>query len=44
VQSISGIAVQTEQGMLQTRKTVDELARLAEELKGKLAQFTVAGG
>ena len=32
VQSIAGVAVQTEQGVLQTRKTVDELVRLAEEL------------
>jgi methyl-accepting chemotaxis protein len=44
VQSISSVAVQTEQGMLQTRKTVDELARLAEELRGKLAQFTIVAG
>ncbi len=39
VQSIAGVAVQTEQGVLQTRKTVDELARLAEELTSNLARF-----
>jgi len=39
VQSIAGVAVQTEQGVLQTRKTVDELARLAEELTRNLARF-----
>jgi len=44
VQSISGVAVQTEEGMLQTRKTVDELARLAEELRAKLARFKIVAG
>jgi methyl-accepting chemotaxis protein len=44
VQSISGVAVQTEAGMLQTRKTVDELARLAEELRAKLARFKIVAG
>lgn len=42
VQSIAGVAVQTEQGALQTRKTVDELARLAEELTASLARFKLA--
>ena len=42
VQSIAGVAVQTEQGVLQTRKTVDELARLAEELTSNLARFKLA--
>src|SRR5919198_3393018 len=36
VQSIAGVAVQTEQGVLQTRKTVDQLVRLAEELSSSL--------
>ncbi len=39
VQSIASVAVQTEQGVLQTRKTVDELARLAEELTASLTRF-----
>jgi methyl-accepting chemotaxis protein len=43
VQSIAGVAVQTEQGVLQSRKTVDELARLAEELTASLARFKLAG-
>jgi twitching motility protein PilJ len=42
VQSIAGVAVQTEQGVLQTRKTVDELAQLAEELTSTLARFKLA--
>ena len=42
VQSIAGVAVQTEQGVLQSRKTVDELARLAEELTASLARFKLA--
>jgi methyl-accepting chemotaxis protein len=42
VQSIAGVAVQTEQGVLQTRKTVDQLARLAEELKASLSRFKLA--
>jgi twitching motility protein PilJ len=39
VQSIAGVAVQTEQGVLQTRKTVDQLVRLAEELTSSLSRF-----
>ncbi|MGH7266243.1 MAG: methyl-accepting chemotaxis protein, partial [Candidatus Rokuibacteriota bacterium] len=42
VQSIAGVAVQTEQGVLQARKTVDELVRLAEELTASLARFKLA--
>jgi methyl-accepting chemotaxis protein len=42
VQSIAGAAVQTEQGVLQSRKTVEELARLAEELTAKLSRFKLA--
>jgi len=42
VQSIAGVAVQTEQGVLQTRKTVDQLVRLAEELTASLSRFRLA--
>ncbi|HEV8307633.1 MAG TPA: methyl-accepting chemotaxis protein [Methylomirabilota bacterium] len=42
VQSIAGVAVQTEQGALQTRKTVDQLVRLAEELTASLSRFKLA--
>ena len=42
VQSIAGVAVQTEQGVLQSRKTAEELARLAEELTSKLSRFKLA--
>ncbi len=42
VQSIAGVAVQTEQGVLQTRKTVDQLVRLAEELTASLSRFKLA--
>jgi twitching motility protein PilJ len=42
VQSIAGVAVQTEQGVLSSRKTVEELAGLAEELTAKLARFNLA--
>ncbi|HET7876914.1 MAG TPA: methyl-accepting chemotaxis protein [Methylomirabilota bacterium] len=42
VQSIAGVAVQTEQGVLQTKKTSEELARLAEELTQKLSRFKLA--
>src|SRR5262245_62992893 len=38
VQSIAGVATQTEQGVLQSRRTVDELAQLAEELTAKLSR------
>ena len=42
VQSIAGAAVETEQGVLQSRRTVEELARLAEELTTKLSRFKLA--
>ena len=42
VQSIAAVAVQTEQGMREARKTVDELGRLAEELTASLSRFTLA--
>ena len=41
MQSIAAVAVQTEQGMREARKTVDEMGRLAEGLHGKLAQFKI---
>jgi twitching motility protein PilJ len=42
VQSIAGVAVQTEQGVLETRKTMDHLVKLAEELLAALARFRLA--
>jgi methyl-accepting chemotaxis protein len=42
VQSIAGVAVQTEQGVLTSRKTAEELARLAEELTAKLSRFKLS--
>jgi len=39
VQAIAGVALQTEQGVLQTRKTVDDLVRLAQELTRVLSRF-----
>jgi methyl-accepting chemotaxis protein len=39
IQSIAGVAVQTEQGVLETRKTMDTLVRLAEELLASLSRF-----
>jgi methyl-accepting chemotaxis protein len=42
VQSIASVAVQTEQGVLTSRKTAEELARLAEELTAKLSRFKLA--
>src|SRR5262249_47984559 len=42
VQSIAATAVQTERGVLETRQTVEELARLAEELTTKLSRFKLA--
>jgi methyl-accepting chemotaxis protein len=42
VQSIAGVAAQTEQGVLETRKTVDQLVKLAEELTASLARFKLA--
>ncbi|HEX2501244.1 MAG TPA: methyl-accepting chemotaxis protein [Methylomirabilota bacterium] len=39
MQSIATVAVQTEQGVMQTRRTVDELVKLADTLQGSLARF-----
>jgi len=39
VQSIATVAVQTEQGVLQTRRTVDELVKLADTLQASLERF-----
>jgi methyl-accepting chemotaxis protein len=39
MQSIATVAVQTEQGVLQTRRTVDELVKLADTLQASLARF-----
>ena len=42
VQAIAGVALQTEQGVLQTRKTVEDLVRLAQELTETLSRFKLA--
>src|SRR5262249_4605331 len=42
VQSIATTAAQTERGVLETRQTVEGLARLAEELTTKLSRFKLA--
>ena len=42
MQSIQTVAAQTERGVLEARRTVDELARLAEELTASLARFKLA--
>jgi twitching motility protein PilJ len=42
VQSIASVAVQTEQGILQTRKTVEDLVKLAEELTTNVSRFKLA--
>ena len=42
VQAIAGVALQTEQGVLQTRKTVEDLVRLAQELTQTLSRFKLA--
>ena len=42
VQSIAGVAVQTEQAVLETRKTMDQLVRVAEELMAGLSRFKLA--
>jgi methyl-accepting chemotaxis protein len=42
MQSIQAVAAQTERGVLEARRTVDELARLAEELTTSLARFKLA--
>jgi methyl-accepting chemotaxis protein len=42
VQAIAGVALQTEQGVLQTRKTMDDLVRLAQELTQVLSRFKLS--
>jgi methyl-accepting chemotaxis protein len=42
VQAIAGVSLQTEQSVLQTRKTVDDLVRLAQELSNVLSRFKLA--
>lgn len=42
VQAIAGVAVQTEKAAAETRKTMDQLARVAEELMGNLARFRLS--
>ena len=42
MQSIASVAVQTEQGVLQTRKTVDDLVKLSDTLQASLARFKLA--
>ena len=42
VQAIAGSAVKTEEGVQQSRKNVEQLARLAEELTAKLSRFKLA--
>ena len=42
MQSIQTVSAQTERGVLDARRTVDELARLAEELTASLARFKLA--
>ncbi len=42
VQSIASVAVQTEKAVVETRKTMDQLVRLAEELMASLSRFKLA--
>jgi methyl-accepting chemotaxis protein len=42
MQSIQAVAAQTEGDVLDARRTVNELARLAEELTASLARFKLA--
>ena len=39
VQSIAGVAVETEKAVLETRKTMDQMIRVAEALTASLARF-----
>jgi methyl-accepting chemotaxis protein len=43
VQAIAGAAVKTEQGVQQSRRNVEQLAHLAEELTVKLSRFKLGG-
>jgi twitching motility protein PilJ len=42
MQSIAQVAVDTEQAVLQTRRTVEDLVKLADELTRSLARFKLA--
>jgi methyl-accepting chemotaxis protein len=42
VQAIAGVAVKTEKASAETRKTMDHLARVAEELMGNLTRFKLS--
>ena len=42
MQSIQTVAAQTERGIVEARRTVDELAHLAQELTAGLARFKLA--
>ena len=42
IQSIAAVAVQTEQGALHSRKIVEELAGVADELTASLVRFKLA--
>ena len=42
MQSIAAVAVQTEQAGLQTRRTADDLVKVADELTRLLARFRLA--
>ena len=42
VHSISSVAVETEHSVLRTRKTIEELVRVAEELMSALARFKLS--
>ena len=43
VQSIAGVAVQTEKGVVEARKTMDHVVTLAEELMTSLTRFKLTG-
>jgi len=42
MRSIADVAVHTEQAVLQTRRTVDDLVKLADELTRSLSRFKLA--
>jgi twitching motility protein PilJ len=44
VQSIASVAVQTEKAVMETRKTMDQLGRVAEALMANLSRFRLAAG
>src|SRR3989441_1554112 len=43
VQSIAGVAVETEKAVLETRKTMDQMVRVAEALTASLARVKLSG-